>query len=120
MKLQMIALSFFLPLSQFSFATTDRPVCPLVYKLQTVGVSEIFEVNRVWFGAVSANNYDTNYLWTFNIGEFKANDKNDAQQQIISALNYLSFATGPVNDGKGRWLCLYQDRIGHLASTTTL
>jgi hypothetical protein len=124
MKLQIITTILFLSLSQFSFAVQpDKPNnCPSVSGLQDVGVSDLVEENGFWYGAVKSNNYDTNDKWTFIIGAFKASDKNDAKQQVLHAINTLTFEAGPIAfniEGQDSWACLYKDSSGHSASTIT-
>lgn len=123
MKLRIMNTVLFLSLSQFSFAASPpKPnSCPSVSALQTIGVTEIIK-EGLWYGAVKSNNYDTNDKWTFSIGNFKATDENDAKQQALQAVSALTLQTGPVAfniNGQDSWVCVYNDRAGHLASAIT-
>jgi hypothetical protein len=124
MKLGIINAALLLSLSQLSFAEgPEQPdSCPSVSAIQAVGINEVINEQGSWYGAVSANNYDTADQWTFAIGEFKAPNQKKAKQKILEAMNSLSYQFGPeafeVN-GQDSWVCLYADNAGHRAITVT-
>jgi hypothetical protein len=123
MKLQVLSAALLLSLSQFSFAAPPQPAhCPSISALQAVGVSVIVKEKEGWVGFVQSDNFATSEKWSFMIGAYKAKNKDDAKNKITHAISFFSLEKGPLLfdvNGKESWVCLYKDKLGHVASTMT-
>ncbi|HTM63242.1 MAG TPA: hypothetical protein VL360_01925 [Gammaproteobacteria bacterium] len=102
--------------AQAGFAASQEPTsCPTVASIQNIGVSSAWQDTEkgTWVGVEWKNSFNTDFDWTFGIGEFYS-DKGDAKdviEQANKALPNLTAASAPMKgrDEKGNlvWVCYY-------------
>lgn len=119
MKVKIILASAALVAAQTVFAASQEPAsCPTIASIQSVGVSSTYHEPEkgTWIGVEWKNKFNTDFEWTFGVGEFDSDDGdvNKILEQANKAISRLSAGAGPMQgkdeNGKPAWVCYYQGR----------
>lgn len=121
MNVKIILASAALFAAQTVFAASQAPTsCPTTASIKSVGVSSTYHEPEkgTWIGVEWKNKFNTDFEWTFGIGEFDSDDGDVGKilEQANKAISRLSTASEPMQgrDEKGQpaWVCYYQGSHG--------
>jgi hypothetical protein len=105
------------------YAVGIKPMkCPSAKSIKSISINQTLfkDGNGNWYGGRSKQYYDTSDIWTFVIGNIRANNNKDAYRFALRAMRSLSFYDGPMRGRNDQeWVCLYRNNEDYLALTVT-
>lgn len=97
MKFKIFSAILACSLSQTALATSSNlpTTCPSVDAIKNVGVTSVSQKNNRWIALEWKHLFETDYEWTFAVGDFKAKNPSEVLAQANAALSKLKFQSGP-------------------------